>query len=183
MTERRRWIEIIRYLLRWRANRLTWATSSPTTRDNRIQVVAKTEDDFEIQSPMHNAFGVLKIVSTEHSRKTTELSAGELRGTAIREIRGPCRHHGAELRKTGIQRRALQKCLCLSFVKWVNHAEESVVTGHPLFTLGIISLVFAVSDAPPTALMSAVGWAGYAAIIVGSVWLRAAHASPSLAVA
>jgi hypothetical protein len=40
-----------------------------------------------------------------------------------------------------------------------------------LFTLGIISLVFAVSDAPPTALMSAVGWAGYAAIIVGSVWL------------
>ena len=68
----------------------------------RFQVVAKTEDDFEIQSPMHNAFGVLKIVSARASRKTTELSAGELRGTAIEKFAGPCRHRGAELRKTGM---------------------------------------------------------------------------------
>ena len=31
----------------------------------RFQVVAKTDDEFEAQSPMHNPFGVLKIVSAK----------------------------------------------------------------------------------------------------------------------
>jgi len=31
----------------------------------RFQVVAKTDDEFDAQSPMHNPFGVLKIVSAE----------------------------------------------------------------------------------------------------------------------
>jgi hypothetical protein len=35
----------------------------------RFQVIAKTEDDFDTESPMHNAFGVLKIVSAESIAK------------------------------------------------------------------------------------------------------------------
>ena len=35
----------------------------------RFQVIAKTEDDFETESPMHNAFGLLKIVSAESIAK------------------------------------------------------------------------------------------------------------------
>jgi hypothetical protein len=31
----------------------------------RFQVVAKTDDDFDVQSPMHNPFGRLKIVSSK----------------------------------------------------------------------------------------------------------------------
>lgn len=35
----------------------------------RFQVIAKTKDDFESESPMHNALGVLKIVSAESIAK------------------------------------------------------------------------------------------------------------------
>jgi hypothetical protein len=35
----------------------------------RFQVIAKTEDDFDSQSPMHNSFGLLKIVSAESIAK------------------------------------------------------------------------------------------------------------------
>ena len=35
----------------------------------RFQVMAKTEDEFDLQSPVHNPFGVLKIVSAESIAK------------------------------------------------------------------------------------------------------------------